>query len=589
MISHIFQNIPPSIIMIIGSVLIAVTKKYLRLAVAISLPVITLLQVWNISGLNIEHDMQIKLGQFILSPLHVHPYSLIFSTAFCIAAFAAALYGSLQSRCCELVAGLVYAGSAIGVCFSGDFITLFIYWEIMAIASCVVIFSSKDIFASKAGVRYALIHFLSGVLLMAGIIGQINLSGSSDLVKFNADMAIMFPGFALDMNGIINWLILLGLLINVAAPPFSVWLSDSYPKASPAGSVFLSAFTTKAAVFVLLILFAGTKLLVFVGLFMAFYGIIFAILENDMRRVLSYSIINQVGFMVVGVGIGTDMALNGVAAHAFCHIIYKALLFMSAGSVVYMTGKNRLSDVGGLYHSMKITTICGVIGALSISAFPFTSGFVSKTIIIASSVDEGLYGVWFLLLAASAGVFLHAGIKFPWFVFFGKDSGMRPKDPPLNMVLAMILMAILCIVPAVPSLTQITLYKMLPTAVDYVAYTPEHIITNLQLLLFSGLAFFLLLPLLKRTNTIILDFDWFYRGLARYIILAGFMMSQVPLQYVRILLKKLSRNVQYKIHATHGPGGIMARRWTIGTNATWTIFLLGMYLVVYYAYSLNHK
>lgn len=533
--------------------------------------------------------LQIKLGPFVLLPFYVHPYSLIFATAFCIAAFAAGIFGALQSRCSELVAGFICAGSAIGICFAGDFITLFIYWEIMAIASCVVIFSSKDEFSGKAGIRYAIIHFLSGVLLMAGIIGQINLSGSTELVAFNADMAILFPGYALDMNGIINWLILLGLLINVAAPPFSAWLPDSYPKASPAGSVFLSAFATKAAIFVLIILFAGTKMLVFAGLFMAFYGIIFAILENDMRRVLAYSIINQLGFMVVGVGIGGDMALNGVAAHAFCHIIYKALLFMSAGSVVYMTGKNRLSDVGGLYHSMRITTICGVIGALAISAFPFTSGFVSKTIILAASVDEGLYGVWFLLVAASAGVFLHAGIKFPWFVFFGKDSGMRPKDPPLNMIVAMIIMAVLCIVPAVPSLTQVTLYKMLPISLDYVAYTPQHIITDLQLLLFSGLAFFLLLPLLKRTNTISLDFDWFYRGFARYIILAGFMISQVPLQYMRILLKKLSRKVEYIIQTTHGPGGIMARSWSIGTSATWTIFLLGVYLVVYYVYTIPQK
>jgi len=589
MINQILPNLPPSVIMVIGSLFIALTKRYLRLAVVVVVPILTLWHVWYLSSLHIESESQLKLGQFLLSPLHINQYTLIFSTAFCIAAFAAGLFGVAQSRASELIAGFICAGSAIGVCYAGDFITLFLYWEIIAISGIIVIFSSKDPFAGRAGVRYAIIHFLSGIFLIAGIIGQISLSGSSDLVKFSADMSILFPLYALDMNGVITWLILLGILITVAAPPFSSWLPDSYPKASPAGSVFLSAFTTKAAIFVLLTLFAGTKLLVFIGLFMVFYGIVYAIIENDMRRLLSYSIINQLGFMLVGIGMGKDEALNGVAAMAFCGVIYQALLLMSAGSVVYMTGRNRISDVGGLYRSMKITTICCIIGSLSISAFPLTSGFISKSMIISSASSEGLYGIWFLLLAASSGVFLHAGMKFPWLVFFGKDSQMRPKDPPLNMRLAMIFLAVLCIIPAIPNLTQATLYRMLPMPVTYVAYTPGHVVTTMQLLLFSALALFLMLPLLRPKPSITLDFDWLYRGLARYIILAGFMISQVPLQFVRIMFKRLLRVIQYRLHVTHGSESIMARGWTISTTAMWIIFLLGIYIIIYYVSPFNHQ
>tara|TARA_A100001011_G_scaffold377619_1_gene441507 strand:- start:1243 stop:2439 length:1197 start_codon:yes stop_codon:yes gene_type:complete len=303
-------------------------------------------------------------------------------------------------------------------------------------------------------------------------------------------------------------LILAGVLLNAAGPPLSAWLPDAYPEASYSGTVFLSAFTTKAAVYVLIRSFPGTEILIWVGLFMIFYGIIYALLENDMRRILAYSIVNQVGFMVVGVGIGTEMALNGASAHAFAHIIYKALLMMAAGAVLYQTGKRKCTDLGGLFQSMPITTLCGIVGALSISSFPWTSGFVSKSMISQSAGDAHLVITWFLLLAASAGVFLHAGIKFPWFVFFQKDSGMRPPDPPWHMRLAMIFFAMLCIGIGIwPD----SLYVLLPYAVAYVPYTSEHVVHMLQLLLFSGLAFFLMLPLMRRTLTITIDFDWFYR------------------------------------------------------------------------------
>jgi multicomponent Na+:H+ antiporter subunit D len=585
--NDVLLHLPPSFIMLLGSVFIALTKRYFRLAVIMVLPALTLWQVWNISNQGNISELQFSLGQFAFFPLHMHPYSLIFASGFCVAAFAAGIFAVGQSRASEIVAGFISAGSAIGVCYAGDFITLLLYLEIISISSVIVIFSSKDPFAGKSAVRYAIMHFLAGIFLMAGIIGQISLSGSSEIVSFNAEMEILFPLYALDMNGVINWLMLLGLLILAAAPPFSAWLADSYSKASISGSVFLSAFTTKSAIFILLTVFAGSKLLVFIGLFMVFYGMVYAIMQSDMRRMLSYSIINQLGVMLVGIGIGKGDALNGVATIAFCSIIYNALLFMSAGSVIYATRKNRISDVGGLYRPMKITAICGIIAAFSCAAFPLTCGFVSKFIIISSASHEGLYGVWFLLLASSAGVVLHAGLKFPWLVFFGKDSQMRPKDPPLNMCLAMIFLALLCIIPAIPNFTQSTLYRMLPTGVSYIAYTPEHVITNIQLLLFSASAFFIMLPILKPKPSITLDFDWIYRGFLRYIILAGFMVLQVPTQFGRILLKKLLRALQYRMAYVHGPKSSIVKGWSIGTTVLWTIFLLGIYLVMYYVSPLN--
>jgi len=312
---------------------------------------------------------------------------------------------------------------------------------------------------------------------------------------------------------------------------------------------------------------------------MVFYGIIYAMLENDMRRILAYSIVNQVGFMVTGVGIGTEMALNGAAAHAFAHIIYKALLLMSAGSVLVQTGKRKCTDLGGLFQSMPLTCACGTIGALAISAFPWTSGFVTKSMISQAAAEEHWAGVWLLLTAASAGVFLHAGIKFPWFVFFQKDSGLRPPDPPLNMKLAMGGFAFLCVFLGV---APGTLYAILPYSVDYEPYTAWHVLAMLQLLLFSGLAFFLLLPLMKRTLTISLDLDFLYRRVgaaAGTEVLRSLATTRAELERwaSRGLDAGLERIVQF-----HGPRGVLSRTWQTGSTVLTVTVLFAVVLV--YAY-----
>jgi multicomponent Na+:H+ antiporter subunit D len=343
--------------------------------------------------------------------------------------------------------------------------------------------------------------------------------------------------------------------------------------------VFLSAFTTKAAVYVLMRGFAGTEFLIYVGLFMVFYGIVYAILENDMRRILAYSIVNQVGFMVTGIGIGTELALNGAAAHAFAHIIYKALLLMSAGSVLYMTGRRKCTDLGGLFRTMPLTAICAMIGALSISAFPLTSGFVSKSMISDAAGEQHFALLWLLLSAGSAGVFLHAGIKFPWFVFFQKDSGLRAGDPPWNMCLAMVFFAALCIGFGIePG----PLYAMLPYPVEFQAYSASHVVFQLQLLLFSGLAFFLMLGWLKRTLTITLDVDWLYRKLAPA--LAGLLQTWADVPWAR-LAGGANRLTSYFLGAVHyllGPQAALARTWPTGTMALWAGVLLAAYLFVLY-------
>jgi multicomponent Na+:H+ antiporter subunit D len=313
---------------------------------------------------------------------------------------------------------------------------------------------------------------------------------------------------------------------------------------------------------------------------MVFYGIVYAILENDMRRILAYSIVNQVGFMVAGIGIGTEMALNGAAAHAFTHIVYKALLLMSAGSVLYMTGRSRCTELGGLFRTMPLTALCGIIGALSISSFPLTSGFVSKSMIAEGSAEQHLALVWLLLAAASAGVFLHAGIKFPWFVFFQKDSGLRPPDPPLSMRLAMLLFAALCIgLGVAPGV----LYAALPFPVSFVPYTASHVVSQLQLLLFSALAFFLMLGWLKRTLTVTLDTDWLWRRLGPAVLARLDRGADAAWCRLTAGVRSIAGRLNGGLHRHHGPDGILGRTWPTGTMALWATLMLCAYLALSYA------
>lgn len=561
----------PALILLAGALLIGPARGHWRTAVVLAAPLATLWAVWQVPDGVVA---TLPFLDYEIEPLEGSPLRRLFATIFALMAFAGGLFAFRQARWHELAAAYAYAAGAVGVSFAGDLITLFLYWELMALFSTVVVWCGGTPAARAAGIRYAIMHLLGGVILKVGIEGVVIHTGSIDIQ----------PMLATDFD---TWMILIGILINAAAPPVSAWLADSYPASSPTGSVFLSAFTTKTAVLALILLFPGEPVLVGVGLWMVMYGIIYALLENDARRILAYSIVNQVGFMVCAVGIGTQTALNGAAAHAFAHIIYKALLFMSAGVVVYRTGRNKCTELGGLFRTMPLTTACGIVGALAISGFPLTSGFTTKTLISQAAADEALAVVYFLLAAASAGVFLHAGIKFPWFVFFQRDSGLRPKDAPWNMAAAMVLFSALCVLIGVfPEV----FYRFLPYPVDYEAYTAGKVVFYSQLLLFSGLAFFLLLPLMRRTPTISLDTDWLWRvalfraATGGYAALArlGTALETSAREALTALSVRARGYLGTPAAKDDTRQGVFARAWPIGATALWIAVLLTGYVLVYF-------
>ncbi|MBK7262004.1 MAG: Na(+)/H(+) antiporter subunit D [Rubrivivax sp.] len=553
----------PAPVLIVGALLPALLRGNARKLAIVALPLVALALVWQVPDGPV---WQARFLDHTITPLQGDKLSRLFATIFALMAAGGGLFALSQPSRVEVPAAFVYAGSAIGVALAGDLITVFAFWELMAVGSTLVLWSNGRNSSYRAARRYLMIHLLGGVVLFAGITGHIVQTGS-----------VAFTHMAPD--SVAHWLILIGFLVNAGAPPLSAWLPDAYPEGSWSGTVFLSAFTTKTAVYALIRGFPGTELLIWVGLFMVFYGIVYALLENDMRRILAYSIVNQVGFMIAGIGIGTEMAINGAAAHAFTHIIYKGLLLMSAGSVLLMTDRRKCSELGGLYRSMPLTTVCGTIGALAISAFPLTSGFVSKSMIGQAAVDGHLLTVWLLLTAASAGVFLHAGIKFPWFVFFQKDSGLRPAEPPASMQLAMVLFAVLCIAIGVWSQP---LYALLPFPVNYEPYTWAHVLAQLQLLLFSGLAFFVMLPLLKRTPTITLDVDWLWRKLlpaaASSVQAAWRSARQAAVDGLALRVNRSLGSIERR--ARHDAR--LSNTGSTRSMATWVLVLLLGYLLLYY-------
>ena len=483
---------PPALLFFVSALLLPLLPRAGRNLLILLVPALGFLLI---AFMEPGQSWNYRLFGFDLTLLRVDKLSKVFGYVYVINAFCCFLFAQHLKKADEHFAALIYIGASLGAVFAGDLISLYLFWEVMAIFSTFLVLARRSERSRDSAFRYVLMHLFGGLVLLAGILLQIHDTGS-----------VAFDGFAVQTPA--TWLILIGFLVNAAAPPFSAWLSDAYPEATVTGGVIMTAYTTKTAVYTLLRGFAGWEILMVVGCVMAIYGIIYAILENDMRRILAYSIINQVGFMVAGVGIGTTMAINGAAAHAFCHILYKALLWMSAGAVLHMTGKSKCTDLGGLYKTMPLTMIFGTIGALAISSFPAFSGYTSKPMIMAAGIHEGFFWVWLILEIASAGVFLHAGIKFPYFVFFAKDNGLRPGEPPKHMLAAMAILAFFCIFLG---LYPQPLYDILPYGVDFQAYTFEHTLNQLQLLMFSALAFFLLLPMLKRTETISLDSDWFYR------------------------------------------------------------------------------
>ncbi len=558
----VFTLLHPSLVLIAGALLVPLFSGRARQIYLVALPLAVLGLI-----LSLPHGSfgAVRYLDFDLTMLRVDPLSLVFAYVFGIMIVIGAIYALHLKDNLQHIAALIYAGSGLGVVLAGDLITLYVFWEVMAFSSVWLIWSRGGKVSWDAGWRYVLVHAVGGVILLSGIVLYHQQTGT---VSFDA---ILDGGPAF-------YLILVGFMINAAVPPLHAWLSDAYPEATVTGAVFLSAFTTKTAVYTLIRGYPGTDLLVWFGTVMALWGVVYAVLANDIRRLLAYHIISQVGYMVAGVGMGTAIALNGAASHAFTHILYKSLLFMGAGAVIHMTGRAKLTELGGIYRWMPITFLFYMVGAFSISAFPLFSGFVSKTMVVEAAAVDGRAAIWLLLSLASAGTFLHTGLKLPYFTFLGRDSGLRPQEAPVNMLVAMGIAAFLCVFIGIfPGL----LYALMPSPVDYNAYTLGHVLWELQVLLFTGLAFFLLLKHVGGESKIALDTDWLYRGPGAALGVGALGAARSARGGALAALAVFTSGTIAYLGRHVGPEGVLGRNWPTGAMALWTTILLAVWLMAY--------
>jgi multicomponent Na+:H+ antiporter subunit D len=553
----------PALLLIVGSLLVPLLRPVLRRIYSLALPSAGLALLVALPD---GESGRVEIFDLELVTLRVDKLSFVFALAFLIAGMLAAIYSWHVRDNLQHVAALIYAGGGIGATLAGDLVTLLLYWELTAISSAFLIWARRTERAFKVGMRYLLIQVSSGVLLLAGIAVHYVSTGN---LGFDA-MTLADPGAPL---------IFIAFGVKCAFPLLHNWLQDAYPEATVTGTVLLSIYTTKLAVYTLARGFPGTEQLVWIGVAMTLFPVVYAVIENDLRRVLSYSLNNQLGFMVVGIGIGTELAINGAVAHAFAHIIYKALLFMAMGAVLYRVGTIKASELGGLYRTMPWTTGFCIVGSASISAFPLLSGFVTKSMILSAAVEDGRWVVYVLLLVASAAVVDHSGIKVPFFAFFSHDSGKRPKEAPANMLAAMGLAAALCL--AIGLYPQ-PLYDLLPNAVTYSAFTGTHLLIQLQLLMFAVAGFVFLYrrgwyPVeIPATN---LDFDWTYRWAVPRLWWRGAQVATRLGQRAGPLHEQLRGGLAVASRPLRLRGWLAAA-WSTGAMVWWVALLLGLYLVL---------
>ncbi len=525
----------PALILLLGALLLPLIPAWLKKGYLFLVPVLVFVRTLYLVPGSFGHvhfaDWELVFGR-------VDRLSQVFGYIMSLMCILGTLYGLHVKENRQHIAAWVYVAGSIGAIYAGDFPTLFLFWELMAFSSVFLVWFRGRPESLGAGYRYLLVHVAGGLALLGGMVWHCKANGN------NWAFDDAFREVAVHHATPATYLIMIGFILNAAVPPLHAWLPDAYGEATFNGSVFMCAFTTKTAVYALCRGFAGTEILVPLGVIMALYGVVYAVLENDCRRLLAYHIISQVGYMVAGVGLGTEMAINGACAHAFAHILYKGLLFMGCGSVLFMTGESKFTELGGLWKKMPWTFVFTLVGGLSISAFPLFSGFVSKSMIVSAGFEEHKLWAGFLLMLASSGTFLHTGLKVPYFIWFGKNqpkpqTWQRAAEPPSNMMAAMAITSFLCIfIGCYP----LYLYRMLPYPEEAMKYLPQvyssyHVSETLQVLLFTGLGFFLLLKKLVPEPVISFDIDWFYRMGGRLFL----KIARLPVQVADTFVGELYR------------------------------------------------
>ncbi|MCA9148108.1 MAG: hypothetical protein KDA92_02350 [Planctomycetales bacterium] len=579
---EVLRHLPPGVPLMLGALLTVCLPARVRRPLLVALPVLSL---WHMAGcFELGDQVHVNWLGLRLTPIRVDRLALAWAYIFHFAALVVAIYQWADEHPLTPAMSLSYAGGAIAAVFAGDLLSLFLGWEWTALASVFLVWNGRQPGGTATGIRYLLWQVGSGVLLLSGAIlllsqtGELGFGGPHQVGIYTAQVS--------------TWagrLILIAFAIKAGFPLLNTWLLDAYPAASPAGTVVLSAFTTKLAIYALLRGFAGWEPLIAVGCVMAIVPLIQALIEDDARRTLVYCLINQLGFMVVAIGVGTPLAVNGVAAHAIGHILYKSLLLMAIGSTAQLADTTRCSKLYQVAKVLPWVAVLYMVGAAAM-ALPLTCGFVTKSISLSAIAEAHRQTAWLILWAATAGVVFVCACRLPYVLFFGPKSShdqverhSKPAVVPTSHYVAMTVTAIACITLGVAP--EWLLYRHLPNPIEYHPYTMPHVVGQLQLIAwaivaFSLLARFELYPVV--TSGFNLDVDWLWRRGLKGLMEAAWRGSQAiqtrASEANRQSRNKLLSRLAYSFHE-HGPRGLFA---STGQMACWAAILLIIFLIAYY-------
>jgi len=487
--------VPPVVALLAVSVAIAFLPRRVGHALGVVTSAAALAWAWAVPG---GAFLRTTFLGFDAVLLNVDPFSRLMGVIFGIIGVAAVLYSyASEAESVQTAFAYSYVATSFGAVFAGDWLTLLFFWELMAVTSTLLVWHHRGK-AVRAGYRYAVFHGIGGTLLMAAILQNYAIKGTFlfGSVPGGPETAGIAPGLPAALAAV-------GIGVNVGFIGLHAWLPDTYPRPHVAASVFLCVFTTKTGVYGMYRAFPdGHVAIAYMGGGMAVFGATFALFQNDMRRLLSYHIQSQVGYMIAGVGIGTALSQAGAFAHVFNHILYKGLLFMTAGVVVYRTGEENLKKLGGLARQMPITAGAFGVAALSIAGFPGFNGFVSKGIVIDGAhytfakgplpIYEWTTLEWLLLLGG-VGTFM-SFIKFGYYAFFHGEYDGDVADANRGQSVAMVGVAVLCVFYG---LSDGSLFALLPFDVTdeavvehvYHTYTVPHVVEGVLLGVIGLVAF----------------------------------------------------------------------------------------------------
>ncbi len=344
---------------------------------------------------------------------------------------------------------LIVAGM-MGVALTGDIFNLYVFFEIMCISSYALVAFRRKWQSIEASIKYMIVSSLGtsfillGIALLYGLVGSLNIADLAQKLGQVSPSAVIVP-LALFVTG---------LGIKIAVVPLHMWMPDAYQAAPSAVAALFSGATATVGIYAMVRVvytlfgaFAIGIMLAALGLVTMVIGALMALAQRDLKRLLAYSGISQVGYVLLGIGLGTVLGIQGGLFHLFNNAIYKTMLFMIAGAIIYRVGTSNMDQLGGLWKNMPVTATLFVVGALAISGVPPFNGFASKWMIYVAGIEAG-QPVFTIIALITSALTLAYFLKALNSIFLGQ----RPKhlsdvkETPLPMMFPIMLLAVLCVV-----------------------------------------------------------------------------------------------------------------------------------------------